>query len=41
MGVGFPIQFINLRLKNFFYKSELNEKTIEEIFEISYNSLKR
>lgn len=41
MGVGFPIQFINLRLKNFFYKSELNETTIEEIFEISYNSLKR
>jgi len=40
VGVGFPIQFINLRLKNFFNKSELSEDTIEEIFRICYNSLK-
>lgn len=41
VGVGFPIQYINLRLKNFFNQSELNESTIDEIFKICYYSLKR
>lgn len=41
VGVGFPIQFINLRLKKFFEKSELSGNITSEIFQICYNSLKK
>lgn len=41
MGVTFPIQFINLRLKNFFKQSQLTEKETEQILNICINSLKQ
>ena len=39
-GVTYPIQFINLRLKNFFYRSELGTSEIEKVIRICKNSLK-
>jgi AcrR family transcriptional regulator len=41
MGVSFPIQFINLRLKNFFKQSQLSDKEAEQILKICINSLKQ
>jgi len=41
IGVTYPIQFINLRLKNFFYRSELGKGEIEKVMRICNNSLKR
>jgi TetR/AcrR family transcriptional regulator, repressor of fatR-cypB operon len=40
IGVTYPIQFINLRLKNFFYRSELGKNEIEKVIRICNNSLK-
>jgi TetR/AcrR family transcriptional regulator, repressor of fatR-cypB operon len=40
IGVTYPIQFINLRLKNFFYRSELGTSEIEKVIRICKNSLK-
>jgi AcrR family transcriptional regulator len=40
IGVTYPIQFINLRLKNFFYRSELGQNEIEKVIRICNNSLK-
>ncbi|MDP4188978.1 MAG: TetR/AcrR family transcriptional regulator [Bacteroidota bacterium] len=40
-GVTYPIQFINMRLKNFFNRSELGEKEIIRVLKICINSLKR
>ncbi|MFZ4401668.1 MAG: TetR/AcrR family transcriptional regulator [Bacteroidales bacterium] len=40
MGVAYPIQFINLRLKNFFNNSSLGEKEINEVLKLCINSLK-
>lgn len=40
IGVTYPIQFINLRLKNFFYRSELGNHEIEKVIRICNNSLK-
>ena len=40
IGVTYPIQFINLRLKNFFYRSELGTPEIEKVIRICKNSLK-
>lgn len=41
MGVSFPIQFINLRLKNFFKQAQLTENEVEQILKICINSLKK
>ncbi len=41
MGVAYPIQFINLRLKKFFKQSALGEKEIKEVLNICINSLKQ
>ena len=41
MGVTYPIQFINLRLKNFFTNSKLSEKEINEVLTLCINSLKQ
>ncbi|HEY4786766.1 MAG TPA: TetR/AcrR family transcriptional regulator [Bacteroidales bacterium] len=40
IGVTYPIQFINLRLKNFFNYSEIGPTEIEKVFRICKNSLK-
>jgi len=40
IGVTYPIQFINLRLKNFFNQSELGQTEIEKVLRICKNSLK-
>ena len=40
VGVTYPIQFINHRLKAFFYRSELGEPEIEKVLGICKNLLK-
>lgn len=40
LGVSYPIQFINLRLKAFFDQSDLNEPEIQKIIRVCRNSLK-
>jgi TetR/AcrR family transcriptional regulator, repressor of fatR-cypB operon len=40
IGVVYPIQFINLRFKTFFGKSEIGEVEIMEVIKICLNSLK-
>jgi len=40
MGVSYPIQFINLRFKGFFDKSELNAEVMEQALKICINSLR-
>ena len=40
IGVTYPIQFINLRLKNFFNQCELGTTEIEKVLRICKNSLK-
>lgn len=40
LGVAYPIQFINLRLKGFFGKDKLEEKDMEKIFHIYRQLLK-
>ncbi len=41
VGVTYPIQFINLRLKKFFNQSALDEKEINEVLTLCINSLKQ
>ena len=41
VGVTYPIQFINLRLKSFFNQTELGEKEINEVLTLCINSLKQ
>ncbi len=41
VGVTYPIQFINHRLKAFFYRSELGEPEIEKVLGICKNLLER
>lgn len=41
LGVIYPIQFINLRLKNFFNQSALGDTEIEKVTNICINSIKR
>ncbi len=40
LGVAYPIQFINLRLKSFFYQSQLGEDEIKKVLHICLNSIK-
>lgn len=40
IGVTYPIQFINLRFKNFFNRSEIGVVEIEKVLRICKNSLK-
>jgi hypothetical protein len=40
IGVTYPIQFINLRFKNFFSRSEIGTTEIENVLRICKNSLK-
>lgn len=40
IGVVYPIQFINLRIKNFFYKSQLGDQEITEVIKIILKLLK-
>jgi len=40
IGVVYPIQFINLRIKNFFYKSQLGDQEITEVISIILKFLK-
>ena len=40
IGVTYPIQFINLRFKNFFNRSEIGSTEIEKVLRICKNSLK-
>jgi len=40
LGVAYPIQFINLRLKSFFYQSQLGENEIKKVLHICLNSIK-
>ena len=40
IGVTYPIQFINLRFKNFFNRSEIGKTEIEKVLRICKNSLK-
>jgi Transcriptional regulator len=40
IGVTYPIQFINLRFKNFFNRSEIGAAEIEKVLRICKNSLK-
>ena len=41
MGVAYPIQFINLRLKGFFNNTELSDKEVTEVLTLCINSLKQ
>ncbi len=41
VGVTYPIQFINLRLKSFFNQTNLGEKEINEVLTLCINSLKQ
>jgi TetR/AcrR family transcriptional regulator, repressor of fatR-cypB operon len=41
IGVTYPIQFINLRLKSFFNRTEIEEPEIEKVIRICKNSLKK
>jgi hypothetical protein len=40
LAVSYPIQFINLRLKNFFHRSDLGMDEKEKVLRICINSLK-
>jgi len=40
IGVAYPIQFINLHLKNFFKQSALGTTEIEKVLHMCKNSLK-
>lgn len=40
IGVTYPIQFINLRFKNFFNRTEIGPAEIEKVLRICKNSLK-
>ena len=40
LSVAYPIQFINLRLKSFFYQSKLGEKEIKKVLQISLKFIK-
>jgi TetR/AcrR family transcriptional regulator, repressor of fatR-cypB operon len=40
IGVTYPIQFINLRFKNFFNRTEIGAAEIEKVLRICKNSLK-
>lgn len=40
LGVAYPIQFINLRLKSFFNQSNLGEDEIKKVLKIQLNLLK-
>ncbi|MDP4267734.1 MAG: TetR/AcrR family transcriptional regulator [Bacteroidota bacterium] len=40
IGVNYPIQFINLRLKNYFKCSEFGDNEIKQVLQICINSLK-
>jgi AcrR family transcriptional regulator len=41
LGVAFPIQFINLHLKNFFNKDGLGNDVIKKVLKIQYNLIKK
>ncbi|MFZ4741516.1 MAG: TetR/AcrR family transcriptional regulator [Bacteroidales bacterium] len=41
MGVAYPIQFINLRLKSFFNNTELSDKEVTEVLTLCNKSLKQ
>lgn len=41
IAVTYPIQFINLRFKNFFERSELGNAEIEKVIRICKNSIKK
>jgi AcrR family transcriptional regulator len=41
LGVSYPIQFINLRLKNFFNESKLGEEEIQRVMLICKNTINR
>lgn len=41
LGVSYPIQFINLRLKNFFNESKLGEDEIQRVMLICKNTINR
>lgn len=41
MGVTYPIQFINLRLKNFFNKTQLTDNDVKSVLKTCINSLKQ
>ncbi|NVN95108.1 MAG: TetR/AcrR family transcriptional regulator [Bacteroidetes bacterium] len=41
MGVAYPIQFINLRLKSFFNNTQLTDKEVDEVLTLCINSLKQ
>lgn len=40
LGVAYPINFINLQLKSFFYRSQLGENEIKKMLFICLNSIK-
>lgn len=39
LGVSYPIQFINLRLKNFFHETKLGETEIQRVMQICRNTI--
>jgi len=39
IGVSYPIQFINMRLKNFFNQSQLGEDEIQRVMQICKNTI--
>jgi len=41
MGVVYPIQFINIRFKSFFGKTEIGDKEMTDVVNMCLNSLKR
>ena len=40
MGLSYPVQYINYRLKNFFNNNQLGETEIQKILKVCENSLK-
>ncbi|HEX3006821.1 MAG TPA: hypothetical protein VHO90_04300, partial [Bacteroidales bacterium] len=40
VGVSYPIQFINLHLKNFFNQTRLGEDEVRKVLKVQYNLIK-